>query len=95
MLTAEISTGYTVMNEADRTPALEELIIYRKGLQNTAPGQIQARNGVHVFKGLFCFVFFKNQVNICNRKCACLQSLNYLLSGVLQKKFATPGLKGK
>lgn len=48
MLTAEVSTGYTVMNTADKIPALEELTTYCKGLQNTAQGQIQTKNG-------FCF----------------------------------------
>lgn len=53
MLTDETATRYTVMNEADRIPALEELIIYSKGLQNTGLGQIQAKNGSYIFKALF------------------------------------------
>lgn len=53
MLAAVIGPGYTMINEADRTPALEEFIIYSKGLQNTALGQIQAKSGFDIFKGLF------------------------------------------
>lgn len=71
MLTDETATRYTVMNEADRIPALEELIIYSKGLQNTGLGQIQAKNGSYIFKALFKKK--KNQRKIWNRKCACLQ----------------------
>lgn len=53
MLTAVTGAGYTRMNGADLTPALEELIIDREGLQNTALGQTQAKNGFYIFKGLF------------------------------------------
>ena len=34
-------------------PVLEEFIIYSKGLQNTALGQIQANSGFGIFKRLF------------------------------------------
>lgn len=53
MLSAVRGAGYTMINETDRIPVLEEFIIYSKGLQNTALGQIQANSGFGIFKRLF------------------------------------------
>lgn len=49
MLSAVRGAGYTMINETDRIPVLEEFIIYSKGLQNTALGQIQANSGFWYF----------------------------------------------
>lgn len=81
MLTDETATRYTVMNEADRIPALEELIIYSKGLQNTGLGQIQAKNGSYIFKALFKKKKIKEKYGTENVHAS--KSLNYLPSGSL------------
>lgn len=84
------------MNETDRIPALEELIIYSKGLQNTALGQIQAKNGSYIFKLLLTTTKpTKIKEKYATENMHASKSLNYLPSGSSRKSLPTPGLKKK
>lgn len=75
-----------MMNEADMIPALEELIIYSKDIQNSPWAKPKPKVVFTFFKGLFKRKVKEEYATVNVHR---PQSLHHLLSGSLQKSFPT------